>query len=49
VKKTLTLPYWLNAEAERAGVNFSAVLQKGLKDFLYHTTPVQEQDFRKRV
>jgi predicted RNase H-like HicB family nuclease len=31
VKKTLTIPEWLNAEAERAGVNFSAVLQDALK------------------
>ncbi|MDR1206484.1 MAG: type II toxin-antitoxin system HicB family antitoxin [Peptococcaceae bacterium] len=34
VKKTLSIPYWLNAEAERAGVNFSAILQNGLKDYL---------------
>jgi predicted RNase H-like HicB family nuclease len=31
VKKTLSLPSWLNAEAESAGVNFSAVLQEALK------------------
>lgn len=31
VKKTLTVPAWLNTLAERAGLNFSAVLQKGLK------------------
>lgn len=30
VKKTLSLPSWINAEAERAGVNFSAVLQEAL-------------------
>ena len=35
VKKTLTLPQWLNAEAERAGVNFSQVLQGALKDYLH--------------
>jgi len=34
VKKTLTIPQWLNAEAERAGVNFSQVLQKSLKEYL---------------
>ena len=34
VKKTLTVPSWLNAEAERAGVNFSQVLQEGLKSHL---------------
>jgi predicted RNase H-like HicB family nuclease len=32
VKKTLTIPSWLNAKAESAGVNFSAVLQEALKD-----------------
>ena len=31
VKKTLSLPSWLNAEAERAGINFSQILQEGLK------------------
>lgn len=31
VRKNCTIPSWLNAEAERAGLNFSAVLQKGLK------------------
>ncbi|MCL2081299.1 MAG: type II toxin-antitoxin system HicB family antitoxin [Oscillospiraceae bacterium] len=35
VKKTLTIPEWLNIEAERAGVNFSQVLQNGLKDYLH--------------
>lgn len=35
VKKTLTLPYWLNAEAERNGVNFSGVLQEALKKYLH--------------
>ena len=34
VKKTLTIPQWLNAEAERHGVNFSQVLQNGLKEYL---------------
>jgi predicted RNase H-like HicB family nuclease len=34
VKKTLSIPQWLNAEAERAGVNFSQILQSGLKDYL---------------
>ena len=37
VKKTLTIPEWLNLEAERAGVNFSQVLQTGLKDYLQRT------------
>ncbi|MDR0519693.1 MAG: type II toxin-antitoxin system HicB family antitoxin [Clostridiales Family XIII bacterium] len=34
VKKTLSLPSWLNAKAEVAGVNFSAVLQEALKERL---------------
>jgi predicted RNase H-like HicB family nuclease len=34
VKKNCTIPSWLNAEAERAGVNFSAILQNGLKEYL---------------
>ena len=34
IKKTLTLPSWLNAQAEQAGVNFSQVLQDALKDRL---------------
>jgi len=35
VKKTLTIPQWLNAEAERQGVNFSMILQNGLKQYLH--------------
>lgn len=31
VKKTLSIPNWLNTQAERAGVNFSQVLQDALK------------------
>ena len=34
VKKTLTLPFWLNAEAEAKGVNFSQLLQAGIKEHL---------------
>lgn len=34
VKKNCTLPAWLNFEAEKAGVNFSAVLQNALKQEL---------------
>ncbi len=34
VKKTLTLPSWLNYQAEKANVNFSQVLQSALKDYL---------------
>ena len=35
VKKNCTIPSWLNFEAERAGVNFSAVLQAALKKELH--------------
>lgn len=35
VKKNCTIPSWLNYEAERAGVNFSAVLQAALKSELH--------------
>jgi predicted RNase H-like HicB family nuclease len=31
VKKTLTIPMWLNERAERANINFSGVLQEALK------------------
>lgn len=34
IKKTLSIPYWLNAEAEKAGINFSQVLQVALKEKL---------------
>lgn len=34
VKKTLSIPAWLNAEAERAGINFSQALQATLKEQL---------------
>ena len=34
VKKNCTIPSWLNFEAEKAGVNFSAVLQAALKRVL---------------
>lgn len=34
VKKTLTIPQWLNTMAEREGVNFSYVLQSALKEKL---------------
>jgi len=32
VKKTLTIPYWLNEAAERNHINFSQVLQEALKE-----------------
>lgn len=31
VKKNCTIPSWLNFEAEKAGINFSSVLQDALK------------------
>lgn len=34
VKKTLTVPYWLNKVAEEKKVNFSLVLQTSLKQYL---------------
>lgn len=34
VKKTLTIPRWLNELAEDNKVNFSQILQQGLKDYL---------------
>ena len=34
VRKNLTLPSWLNERAEKEGVNFSQVLQEGLKTHL---------------
>ena len=34
VRKNLTLPSWLNDRAEKAGVNFSAILQDALKNHL---------------
>lgn len=35
VRKNVTLPSWLNEQAEQAGVNFSAVLQRALKSELH--------------
>lgn len=37
VKKNCTIPSWLNSSAERAGINFSAVLQAALKKELHIT------------
>ena len=34
VKKTLSIPYWLNAAAEKNHINFSGVLQEALKERL---------------
>lgn len=37
VKKTLTIPAWLNTMSERNGINFSSVLQRALKQELHIT------------
>lgn len=34
VKKTLTIPYWMNEAALQQGLNFSKVLQEALKERL---------------
>jgi len=34
VKKTLTVPAWLNNQAEKANAPFSQILQQGLKEYL---------------
>ncbi len=34
VKKTLTIPAWLNTIAEKENINFSQILQEGLTEFL---------------
>lgn len=34
VRKNCTIPSWLNEKAENAGINFSSVLQKALKEEL---------------
>lgn len=31
IKKTLSIPSWLNSRAEKAGINFSRLLEKALK------------------
>ena len=35
VKKTLSIPSWLNARAEAANINFSHTLQRALKEDLH--------------
>lgn len=42
VRKMVTLPRWLNDAAEEAGVNYSQVLQDGLKTLLELYMPDQE-------
>ena len=35
VKKTLSIPSWLNYQAEKANAPFSQILQQGLKEYLH--------------
>ncbi len=37
VRRNVTLPSWLNYEAEKSGVNVSAILQRALKNELHLT------------
>lgn len=37
VRRNVTLPSWLNFEAEKSGINVSAVLQRALKQELHIT------------
>jgi predicted RNase H-like HicB family nuclease len=37
VKKTLSIPAWLNNQAEKANAPFSRILQQGLKEYLRST------------
>ena len=34
IKKTLSIPAWLNSQAEKANAPFSQILQQGLKQYL---------------
>ena len=34
VKKTLSIPAWLNSQAEKANAPYSQILQQGLKEYL---------------
>lgn len=44
VKKTLTIPQWLNDIAEKKKVNYSHILQESLKDYLgVHKPPYLEK------
>ncbi len=45
VKKNCTIPSWLNFEAEKAGINFSALLQAALKNELQITNRRPERLF----
>lgn len=41
VKKTLSIPSWLNSLAEDYNVNFSQLLQKALKEYLNVSEPIK--------
>jgi len=45
VKKTLTIPNWLNTKAEKAGVNFSQLLQLALTNHM----EIESGDYLKKA
>lgn len=48
VKKTLTIPGWLNAYGEKAGINFSQLLQDALKQHLGIDEPHRSRHAKQR-
>jgi hypothetical protein len=49
VKKTLSIPSWLNYKAEKANAPFSHILQQGLKEYLNITEqPLRLADSKKK-
>src|SRR5690606_23946162 len=44
VKKNCTIPYWLSVEAEKAGINFSKVLQEALMQKLNVSRPFERHN-----
>lgn len=46
VKKTLSIPAWLNTMAEREDINFSAVLQDALKKILLPPESLRSENSR---
>jgi len=42
VRKTLSIPYWLNVAAEKEHINFSGVLQEALKEHLADGSYIQQ-------
>ena len=49
IKKTLSIPAWLNHQAEKANAPFSQILQQGLKEYLHIThASIRLRRFRKR-